>query len=811
MKDYFAKLLKDATDFLFAGEGTGVETTRLHSWPWPPSLTILLLAGAAALVIAVYIRERGTAGRFMKTVLAAIRIALICLVVFMMYGWMLHRHTTDLPDIVVMIDESESMATMDHYDDRQLRDTLIGRLRKTGLDGITRLNLAKLLLLENDGRVIAQLQKKYNLKVYAVGGSARVRTYTETNEPAGDETVETATGVIRSIEAREDTSRLGKGVRDVLEAQRGRPTAAVILLTDGVTTEGKTVAEAAQYARRKAVPFYIVGLGNEKPPRDLRLSDLLVDEVVFVGDVVNIDFKVSGPGFGGQSVAVRLKRSGSDETLAEQTVAISQDGEPTSARLSFRPQEIGDFHFTVEAERLDGEANPDNNHQTRLIKVRDQTLRVLYVQEYPSFEFRFLKNVLSRSLKAGSEEKAVELTTVLQEADLEYAELDETAQRVFPVSRDELFAYDVLIFGDANPSFLSRSVMDNIVAFVEERGGGVVFIAGPRCTPLAYRETPLAKLLPIDLDTATAPPLGAVLEQEFTAQPTRLGIDSPQMQLETSLAANLGVWRTLPGFYWLLEVSDLRHGARALAVDPTRTGSSGENLPVICMQFFGAGKVIFHATDESYRWSRHESGEHYHARYWIQTIRYLSRSKLLDGSRLAELTSDREEYRRGESVRLRVRFFDDRLAPEHDDGVTVVMEREGSKRRQITLRRDSVSRGVFDGTASNLADGHYRVWVATPTLEGRPPSRRFAVVAPPGEQARLEMDADDLRLAAKTSQGRFYTIETARKLLKDLPRGRQVRIESLPPTPIWNLPIWAALFVVLIATEWLLRKKVGLL
>jgi len=811
MKDYFVKFLKDATDFLFAGEGTGVETTRSHSWPWPPSVTILLLAGAAALVIAVYIRERGAAGRFMKTVLAAIRIALVCLVVFMMYGWMLHRHTTDLPDIVVMIDESESMATMDHYDDQKLRDALIEGLRKARLDGRTRLNLAKLLLLENDGHVIARLQQKYNLKLYVVGGSARALTHSETHEPTGDEPGATAADVIRSIEAREETSRLGKGVRDVLEAQRGRPTAAIILLTDGVTTEGKTVSEAAQYARRKAVPFYIVGLGNEKPPRDLRLSDLLVDEVVFVGDVVNLDFKVSGPGFGGQSVAVRLTHSGRDEALAEQTVTISPDGEPKSARLSFRPQEKGDFHFTVEVEPLDGEANPDNNDQTRLVKVRDETLRVLYVQEYPSFEFRFLKNVLGRGLKPDSKDKAIELTTVLQEADLEYAELDETAQRVFPVSRGELFAYDVLIFGDVNPSFLSRSVMDNIVAFVEERGGGMVFIAGPRYTPLAYRETPLAKLLPIDLDTATAPPLGAVLEQEFAAQPTRLGIDSPQMQLESTLAGNLRAWRTLPGFYWLLEVSDTRHGALTLAIDPTRTGSGGENLPVICVQFVGAGKVVFHATDESYRWSRHEAGEHYHARYWFQTIRYLSRSKLLDGSRLAELTSDREEYRRGESVRLRVRFFDDRLAPEHDDGVTVVLEREGSKRRQITLRRDTASRGVFDGTASNLADGRYRAWVATPTLEGRPPSRRFAVVAPPGEQARLEMDADDLRLAAKTSQGRFYTFETARKLLKDLPRGRQVRIESLPPTPIWNLPIWAALFVALILTEWLLRKKVGLL
>jgi len=811
MKDYFIQLVNDARDFFVAGYGPGVETTRSHSWPWPPSATILLLLIAAAIVIAIYVRERGSAGRLMKTFLAAIRIALVGLVLFMMYGWMLHRHRTDLPDIVIMLDDSESMALMDHYADKQLRSALAARLRRAELDRWTRLNLAKLLLLERDGDLLRRLQKKYNLKLYLVGGTARVQAVGDSGEASGSSEAEAVAHVIRSVEAQEVTSRLGKGVRDVLESQRGRPTAAIILMSDGVTTEGKTVSEAAQYARRKAVPLFIVGLGNDKPPRDVRLSDLLVDDVVFAGDLVNFDFKVTGSGYEGRQIAVRLKQSGSDEVLAEESVTIGKDGEPRPARLSYRPQEKGDFDFVVQVESLQDEADPDNNNQMRTVKVRDETLRVLYVQEYPNYEFRFLKNALSRGLRRDGKEKFIELTTVLQEADLEYAELDETAQRVFPVSRDELFAYDVLIFGDVNPSFLSRSVMENIVAFVEQRGGGLVFIAGPRYTPLAYRDTPLAKLVPIDLDTALVPASDAILEHAFYAQPTRPGVTSPQMQLESSLAATMRVWRSMPGVYWLLEASDLRPGARVLAIDPARTGSSGENLPVICVQFVGAGKVIFHATDESYRWSRHEAGEQYFSRYWLQTIRYLSRSKLLEGSRLAELTSDRVEYRRGEPVRLRVRFFDDRQAPAHDDGVTVVLEREGSKRQQIALRRDAVDRGIFEGVASNLADGSYRAWVAAPTLEGRPPSQRFSVVAPPGEQARMEMDAADLQLAAKTSQGRFYTIKTADRLVKDLPRGRQVRIESLPPTPIWNSSLWAALFVVLIATEWLLRKRVGLM
>jgi hypothetical protein len=183
----------------------------------------------------------------------------------------------------------------------------------------------------------------------------------------------------------------------------------------------------------------------------------------------------------------------------------------------------------------------------------------------------------------------------------------------------------------------------------------------------------------------------------------------------------------------------------------------------------------------------------------------------LGKSRAAELSADREEYRRGDVVRLRARFFDDRLAPPQDDGVNIVLEHEGSQRKTVRMRRDAASRGLFEATLGNLADGKYRCWIASPTLEGQPPSTTFSITAPPGELARTQMDSADMKLAAKGSGGKYYTFADADKLSGDLPKGRQVRIASMPPRPLWNAPILAGLFVVLLGTEWMLRKRCGLL
>ncbi len=156
-----------------------------------------------------------------------------------------------------------------------------------------------------------------------------------------------------------------------------------------------------------------------------------------------------------------------------------------------------------------------------------------------------------------------------------------------------------------------------------------------------------------------------------------------------------------------------------------------------------------------------------------------------------------------------MRFLDDRMAPVADDGVIVVVEQEQGRRQRVKLTRDLARRGIFEGSVSNLAEGSYRTWIAAPTVENQPPSDEFVIVPPPGERARLAMDAADLRQAAKTSQGKFYDLKSAARLLDDLPAGRQVRVESLPSTPVWNSAVLAGLFVFLLTVEWLLRRRLG--
>ncbi len=776
-----------------AQDGQGTAWRLEEFWNWPPWVTLLFLLAAGGLIVLAYWFEIGRAKVWARMALAAIRITLIVMVLLMIAGWVLTLERTDLPYVIVLIDTSGSMQPIDRSDDRRHDDAIARRVLSANFETATRLNLAKTLLLERDARLLTRIASRYQLKLFFVGESARLVEGT----PA--ELAET----IRSAAATDTQTRLGGCVRQALDELRGNPVAAIILLSDGITTDDQSLSDVAGYCRRRGAPLFTIGLGREQPGRDLDLTDLLVNDVVFVDDVVNFQLRLVSQGFAGREVDVILRRGGSREELVRRRITVGQDGRPQTVRLPYRPTDVGEIEFTAEVQLQAEENKPENNVKSRRVSVRKQQIRVLLVQFDPSYEFRFLKHALER-------DTTIDLKTVLQDADPDYALLDQSAIKMIPADREELFQYDVILFGDVDPAFVSRSAQEMIRDFVKQNAGGIAFIAGPRFTPSAYRDTPLDELMPIDLSAVREADEADDFSTGFSLLPTDLGLSSPAMQIGDSSAGTADIWKNFPPLYWWLDAPKLKRGALVLAVHSTQKTARGQPLPLVSMQYVGAGKAIFHAIDSTYRWRAVDDGK-YFVRYWVQTVRNLARSKLLGQDRRVELTTDRREYRRGVPVRLRVRFFAERDAPAADDAVAVVLERKGAADRTIRLRRDAAHRGLFLATVTQLADGAYRARVVHPAAEGPAPAASFRVTPPPGETQRLRMDLAELTSAAKISGGKFYRFDTAGRLLGDLPEGRQVPVKQLPTIPLWNRWPIAAVFLLLLIGEWVLRKRLGML
>lgn len=797
---------------LDAAAGEGAAWSVEFYWPWPPWLTFVLIAAAACFVLRLYWRENKEAGRFWKFGLAAVRLAILGVVLLMISQATLLLKRTSLPYLAVLVDDSQSMGIVDRYDaDTEKR--LPAELKKADLgDQLSRLNLAKNILLRKDSALLRSIQKEHKLRLYSLTSGAIGAA--EKNAAADGHDLSEIIRGVRSLQPLAPSTRLGVGVESVLDDLRGTAPAAVIIFSDGVNTEGQGLADAADAARRRGVPLFTIGTGDSRPPLDLKISDLMVDEVVFVDDIVSFEFKLAAEGFQGREVEVLLKENGKPETLAAKKITIAGDGKTQTVRMQYRPPKEGEFRYSIEATPLEGELQTENNTVERVVRVCKEKIRVLLAAAYPNYEYRYLRNMLAR-------DNSIELDSLLQDADVRAAEQDAAALGVFPVRREELFHYDVIILDDAATDLLGEASMNDLAAFVTDpaKGGALIVIAGPRNIPQRLRDTPLAPLLPVKIggvDPGGYPggqpggypgghPGG---EAGFTMQPTELGLANPAMQLGDTPNETLQIWRDLPPLYWMTAVPEVKMGAMVLAADPQQTGPEGQPLPIILMQYVGAGKVLFHATDETWRW-RWRAGDTFFARYWMQMIRYLARSKLFGGDGRAVLASDRREYRPGQPIQIRLRFTDPRLAPADDRGATVVVEQQGRQTHTLNLTR-SAAQGVFEGVLTAASPGQCHVWLAAPSLDGPAPAVDFEILPPVGEFENIRMDEKSLAQAAAETKGRFFPATQCDRLLDDLPPGRQVQVAALPPRPLWNsVPVILLLLTLLIA-EWIGRKMKGM-
>jgi hypothetical protein len=282
------------------------------------------------------------------------------------------------------------------------------------------------------------------------------------------------------------------------------------------------------------------------------------------------------------------------------------------------------------------------------------------------------------------------------------------------------------------------------------------------------------------------------------------------LRFDADDAENARIWASLRPMYWHSSVDKAKPAAQTLLEHPTEV-RDGKPAPLLVSQFYGGGRTLFQGFDGTWRW-RYQVEDLFHARYWIQAMRFLSRTKLLGKNRLAEVTVDRLRVRRGEPVQVRVQYVDESKAPTNDN-VSAIVERTGKAgaRHTVDLKRSAARRDVYEGVFLQTDDGEYKVRLATGG-DAAAQAARFAVMPPPGELDNIQLAEDELRQTAKSSGGQYLPLEKADQLFADgvLPFGRRVALNAEAPLALWRTWPVLALFALLLLVEWLVRKRLRL-
>ncbi|MEM7308847.1 MAG: glutamine amidotransferase [Planctomycetota bacterium] len=775
------------------------ETLRLLDAPAPWIIVLVVLPLFALVTWLGYGRESISTSA--RAVLSTLRFAALTLLFLVLTRPVLVQQREEVypAEVVVLVDDSASMRRKDSYSGDADARAALSSLAAGGLGDTTRLALVQGAL---SGGFLGELEAGgYKTSLYGFDEGATA--WTSPDQGAG----------------RGPGTHLGDALTQVLATQRGRYVTDVVVLSDGRQNGGLPLLEAGRAAGAAGIPVHTVVVGDTRPERNALVELVEAPRTTLEGDEIAVAVRVLGRGTEDVAAAQVLLEeldprdpTASPRLLAEEEVALTPSGERVV--LVAPPEGLpGERRFRVSVPTLPGETMVDDNQVELSVHVSTALLRVLYVDGYPRWEYRYLKNLLLRS------DKKIQAQCYLLSATPDFpqeASGDLEPLRRVPTTRDELLDnYDVVILGDVNPYKISLDPTEGeqfLTALREfvEAGGGLLFQAGEYDNPRAYSQTPLEDVLPVVLDSTNM--LAFEGDTRFEFHPALEDPTNPHevVRLHPDTETNRTLWEGpsgLRGFFWYRPVERAKPGAEVLARHPSLGNNHGRH-PLVVVGYFPSGRTMYLGVDSTWMW-RYHFGDRYHERFWRNAIRWLALGRLKSGDRRYRLETPRTSYHLDERVTLEARVLDEDFRPAEKPSQDVLWS--GPEGRTVPLRLLAVPdrAGLYRAALQVDRPGLYRAWIEAGGE--RVATVEFDVTLPSRETANPAPDPEALQGLAATTGGRAVSLAELDALSEEFP-GDEERREPISSRLDDAWDHWGTLLLALglLSLEWILRKRVEL-
>jgi uncharacterized membrane protein len=647
--------------------------------------------------------------------------------------------------IAVVLDDSRSMAIAD-----------------SGSDGKQPREAAAQKALENG--VLAGLQKKFQTRIYRL--DSRV--------------VQAA--ALKDIQPAAAATHLNSGLRQLATDTSDLPIGAIVLLSDGsensIDGSGDIALETVAALRNRRLPVHTVGFGKEQLARDVELSDVRVASRAMAES------------------RIPVVRDG-DKTLGSREITLAGDGTTQVETVFFAPGDAGvkSLHFSLGP--LPNEENSANNTISRLLDVNDNKRRILYVEGEPRWEYKFIR-------RAEDDDKLVQVASMLRTTENKiYRQGISSPQELengFPVRPEDLFSYSGIILGSVEVGYFTPLEQELLREFVDRRGGGLLFLAGRFALGEGgWGGSNLADLLPTILPNSR----NTFHRDPATVELTAAGSDSPITRLMDDPVKNMERWKKLTYLMDYQDAGTPKPGATVLA----QMYSGGRKLPLLVTQDYGRGRTAVMATSGSWRWQMSQPlGDPAHDLFWQQLLRWL-----VQGSPgQVVVTAPTQTLMDDGHIQLSASVRDKEYLPAPDAKVTAHLIGPDGLSVMLDMAPAADNPGTFNASWTAERPGSYLAEVNAQRRSdnlgtGTFPFERIDGVA---ENFHTTQNRELLQKLASETGGRYWRPDELGRLPNEISYS-DAGISVRDIKELWNMPVVFLWLLLLMAAEWLLRRKWG--
>ncbi|MHB9047672.1 MAG: hypothetical protein ACYC35_17165 [Pirellulales bacterium] len=789
--------------------------------PWAhngPAWVVFGCAGLAALAMVFYLKYQHRGRRRTRAVLGIARAILLCALFVILAEPILVVRLTNSPRplLWVLFDGTDSMAIEDRLPEAERKDlaAAVGLIADTPTSGTpvaaaSRADYVRALVAKKEANLLAKLDEKFRLRTFLFDRADGVRS------------LETSSAVNQNLDPQElagelttsgQVTALGAALSDLGRRHATGHLAGLLVVSDFDQNSGPAPLASA---RKLGAPIYTLGIGP-KAAVDLQV-DLSAPLLMKKAERGSLVATLRQNGLEGRTVTLKLtarRLGGPERAAAGDSVTVigeksfTLSGPSTPVEIPFTPTETGRFQLIAEADPLEGEVARQNNRAVREVNIRDDFLRLLFVEYEPTWEWRFIKEVFHRDKLVGMRG----FRTFLRSADPKVRQTNELFLPTLTPKRSEFFANDVIFLGDMPGATLSPRFCEMTKEFVSKFGGGLVVVAGPRFGPGQLAGTPLADMLPAVID----PESRARDQRGFRPRLTPSAAAIDFMQLGSGDAENARAWDNLGRLPWYQPAARLHPLATVLLEHPTDTCLDGRTpQPLVAIRRYGRGEVVYLAFNETWR-LRRRYGELYYRQFWGQMIHRLGLSHALGTQKRFVVRTDRQQYQADDKVTLTVEAYDANFEPLAEDKLpdrrlsaelTTPANAAGNTSTQ-PVSIPQLREGVFEARIPVFAGGEHRVRVKDP-ITGEQVEVHFQVTSVSAERRSAVCNTALAQEIASATGGKAYGLANVSQLADDIQATPRTET-TISVFPLWNTWACFGLVVFLMLSEWLVRKRVNL-
>lgn len=557
---------------------------------------------------------------------------------------------------------------------------------------------------------------------------------------------------------------------------------AAVLISDGQYTLGRNpLAVVDDFG----IPLYTIGVGDTLEQRDLLIAKVSTNNIVYAETRVPVDVQVRSSGFTNEKVEVVLNHAG--KVLDRNILQLQEGTQDYRIALSYEPNDIGMQKFTVTLSHLPGELTDKNNSHSFFVKVLKTKLRIVLLAGAPSPDVSMVRQTLS-------EVRHFSVRTFIQKRAGEFYE------GILPPSTLDSADCFVLI---GLPSPASSALHLQLISSTIERTKKPVLFLASRT--LDYEKLHMFDaVLPF---TWSAP---NTLEYPVFAEVTDKQRNNILVRLDGEITAEH--WKQLPPVFKTQTTFRAKPEADVLAT--VKIQAAVLNEPLVLTRNIARQKSFAITGHAIWRWRLLAQGNPRTERFLplllTNAVRWLT---TVEEEKRVRVTATKEAYTSAEPVEFTGEVYDEQFRPVDLADVRVTARSDGQDIETI-LR--NIGSGRYEGSLEGLGAGDY-AFSARATLDGTTVGEdrgRFSVGQLNVEFLETRMNKHLLEQLAFRTGGVYAGINNATSLVDSL----RERVSFTPKEiahsseiELWNWQYLVGFLVVLLAIEWFVRKKSGML